>query len=724
MVVGPLAGAEDGAGGGPAARGAPIEQRLRLALAAGRLGVWEYDIESGSVSWDPVLEQMCGFEPGTFGGTFDDYRSVLHPDDRDEVFARVDAAVRERRSYTVEHRIVRPDGSVGWIQGDGQPVVHDGVVRGLIGVTRDVTERHEAEAERRRLLEEEAAARSRLEFLADAASTMSESLELTERLRELGRLAVPRFADASVVYLLDDAGQLQLIALHHRDAEQEAVLRDLVRRYPPRLDAPVGVGFCVREGRTTWLPKITDDLLELAARSEEHLAALRALRLSGGLAVPLIAKEGAFGAVAFVTVEGRLMSEDDVGLIEELCRRVSVHVYNGQLIEARELERAATRYQAALLQALFEASVDGMVAVDLEGRVLAHNHRFLEMWGVDEALVAEGDDALVEAVAPSVVDPDAFRASVRSAYAQLEAVHEEVVLADGRIFDRHGTPILAEDGQRLGFTWSNRDVTVERLQQAEVVAAGERFATLARTLQQSLLPPTLPSPAGIDLAARYHPALEGVEVGGDFYDVFAVGEDWILVIGDVCGKGAQAAALTALVRYTVRAVAIHDPDPGATLRALNTAMLSHTPSPERSRRFATVCCIRLRPSADGVVADVACGGHPAPIVVRADGSIETSGVPGTLLGVFEDVNLTTASVALERGDSLVAVTDGVLEARDASGQLFDADGLAAFVAALAGQPAAELSAAIEQEALRRQGGVARDDIAILVTHIADLSGAR
>lgn len=703
----------------------PLDQRLHLTLSAGGLGVWEYDAETETVTLGRSMEEICGLAPGSFAGTLEAYRQLVHPDDREDVHASLEAAMGAADSFTIEHRMVRPDGRVIWLHGDGQPVRRQGGVRGLIGVSRDITDRVEAEAERTRLLAEEAAARAdaekaqgRLQFLADATAALSEPLELNERLRRLSRLGVPRFADATGIYLLSD-GQLDLIALHHRDAAREEALIDLIRRYPARLDSEVGVGVAVREARTTWLPSVTDDLLVLAARSDSHLAELRGLRLSGGLVVPLIAKEGPFGAVAFVTVDGRQMSEDDVTLAEELCARVSVLVYNGQLIAAREYERAANRYQAALLQALFEASVDGILAVDPKGEVLAHNHRFLEVWGLDESLVEAGDDALLEGAADRVSDGEGFVAAVHQAYRGAVPVHGEVPLADGRVLDRYGTPILAEDGQYLGFTWSFRDVTQERQQQSEIVAAGERFATLARTLQQSLLPPTLPSPAGIELAARYHPAFEGVDVGGDFYDVFGVGQDWVLVIGDVCGKGAEAASLTALVRYTVRAVAIHDPDPAMTLAALNTAMLSHTASSERSRRFATVCCIRLRPVPEGVVADVACGGHPVPIVVRADGSVEASGAPGTLLGVFNEVKLTTVSTTLRPGDALVAVTDGVLEARNRDGELFDDAALARFVAALPTRGATEIGAAIEREALRIQGGVARDDIAILVARILD-----
>ena len=161
----------------------------------------------------------------------------------------------------------------------------------------------------------------------------------------------------------------------------------------------------------------------------------------------------------------------------------------------------------------------------------------------------------------------------------------------------------------------------------------EERAQVARTLQRSLLPPVLPQVPGMELAARYLAAGEGNEVGGDFYDCFPTGDgDWALVIGDVCGKGAEAAAVTALARYTVRASAtLHSDRPQVVLAGPQRR------DPPRGRgdsRFCTVLYISLRPRPDGVKACVATGGHPLPLLMRADGRVETAGRPGTLLGIL------------------------------------------------------------------------------------------
>ena len=186
-------------------------------------------------------------------------------------------------------------------------------------------------------------------------------------------------------------------------------------------------------------------------------------------------------------------------------------------------------------------------------------------------------------------------------------------------------------------------------------------AHVAQTLQASLLPAALPDIPGATVAAQYVASGEGMDVGGDFYDVFALDDgSWILVIGDVLGKGAEAAAVTALARYTVRAVAGRSPSPAATLAALNDEMLRQR-NPDR--RFVTAVLARLEPHADGGARlVVASGGHPPPVLLRAGGDAEVVPCPGTLLGVEDDARSFDQEIELGPGDTLVLYTDGVTEA--------------------------------------------------------------
>jgi PAS domain S-box-containing protein len=242
----------------------------------------------------------------------------------------------------------------------------------------------------------------------------------------------------------------------------------------------------------------------------------------------------------------------------------------------------------------------------------------------------------------------------------------------------------------------------------------EERAKVARTLQRSLLPPVLPDVPGMQLAARYLAAGEG-EVGGDFYDCFPTsGGDWALVIGDVCGKGAEAAAVTALARYTVRASAtLHSNRPEVVLQDLNDAIRREG---KAASRFCTVLYIALRPTRDGVSACVAAGGHPLPLLMRADGRVETAGRPGTLLGILPDPEIHTAEIDLVSGDTLVLYTDGVTEVSPLDDR-FGPEQLARFVAGCSGREAAVIARRIEEQVLEIGGGSVRDDVAVVVLRV-------
>ncbi len=249
----------------------------------------------------------------------------------------------------------------------------------------------------------------------------------------------------------------------------------------------------------------------------------------------------------------------------------------------------------------------------------------------------------------------------------------------------------------------------------------EERAQVARTLQHSLLPPVLPHVPGMELAARYHAAGAGNEVGGDFYDCFPTGGgDWALVIGDVCGKGAGAAAVTALARYTVRASAtLHSDRPQVVLEDLNDAIRREG---RADSRFCTVLYIALKPRADGVTARVATGGHPLPLLMRANGRVETVGRPGTLLGILPDPEIHTTEADLRPGDTLVLYTDGVTEVSPLDDR-FGPEILAEFVAGCAGEEAPVIARRIEEQVLEIGGGSVRDDVALVVLRVCPPVGA-
>ena len=201
-------------------------------------------------------------------------------------------------------------------------------------------------------------------------------------------------------------------------------------------------------------------------------------------------------------------------------------------------------------------------------------------------------------------------------------------------------------------------------------------------------------------------------MGGDFYDLFQAGSrGWTVIVGDVCGKGPDAAAVTALARYTLRAAAMHERLPSRSLRMLNEALLRQ----RRDRRFCTVACAYLETANGSTRVGFASGGHPLPLLLRADGSVRSFGHHGTLLGVVPDPTLEDCADALGPGDALVFYTDGVTEA--GRGEPFGDDGLSSPVASWAGMNADGIAAAIETAALEAQEGAPRDDIAVVVLKV-------
>ena len=245
-------------------------------------------------------------------------------------------------------------------------------------------------------------------------------------------------------------------------------------------------------------------------------------------------------------------------------------------------------------------------------------------------------------------------------------------------------------------------------------AAEARAVALAQTLQQTLIPPTPPAIPHLDVAARYRAAGDGTEVGGDFYDVFEVAEgEWVVALGDVRGKGVEAAVVTALARHTIRAAAMRERAPARALAVLNGVLLAH-----ETDRSCSVVLAHLVHAADGWQAQLSTAGHALPFARRRDGTVAPVGeLGGMLLGVRREPRLRETPVHLRAGDTLLMYTDGVTDARD--GQLFyDEDGIAK-VLARPHRDADDLVADLLSDVLAFQHGTARDDIAVVAVRVPE-----
>ena len=275
-----------------------------------------------------------------------------------------------------------------------------------------------------------------------------------------------------------------------------------------------------------------------------------------------------------------------------------------------------------------------------------------------------------------------------------------------------GAMTLATDRSRRTFDADDLALAEELARRCALAVDNARLygerSHVARTLQGSLVPAQIPPVPGFEVAARFHAAGEDAQVGGDFFDVFETDDgSWAAVVGDVSGKGADAAAITALARYTVRAVAYHGRRPSTVLRELNDAVLRH----DLDDRFCTAVCARLRGGPKGSRVQLSSGGHPLPILVTAEGDVRSVGKPGTALGIASAPRLTDREIELRPGDKLVFVTDGVIEARVA-GRMLGVDGLERLLARTGSDDAVATGERIEHAILGE--GTPRDDIAVLV----------
>lgn len=295
------------------------------------------------------------------------------------------------------------------------------------------------------------------------------------------------------------------------------------------------------------------------------------------------------------------------------------------------------------------------------------------------------------------------------------------------------TLVSAESGRR--YREADLELADELARRAALAVDNARLyrshVQVARTLQEGLLPARMPEVPGVEVGLRYVSAGE-VDVGGDFYDLFETrradqngssepSSSWGIVIGDVSGKGAEAAAMLAFARYTLRTLATRESRPSAVLNSLNEAVL-HQRRERGDHKFCTVVYARLETegnTAHGARITVSRGGHPPPFLLRTDGSIYRVGEPGRIIGVFDDVNLTEQEASLAPGDALILYTDGVIEARSPDGLFFGEERLKTILHSSVALDASTIASRIEDAVLNFQEQDLRDDIAVMVLRVCD-----
>jgi PAS domain S-box-containing protein len=298
------------------------EERLRLALAAGSMVVWEWNLASGIVECSDNARDLWGIDVGNIN----DFTAAVHPDDRTAVELQARSAVRAGDSYHAEYRVHRADGELRWLHSRGS--VHrdeDGRARRILGVSIDITERKVAEDSTR--------------LLADAGESLGTSLDYRTTLANLADVVVPRLADWYAVDLLGDDGELERASIRHSDPARTALADELLRRYPARRGARIGAWQVMESGAPQWAEELDELLLKEAAQDAEHLEILRGLGLRSFIRVPLRARGTSIGVMTLVHAEsGRRYRQADVDLALDVARRAAAAVDNARLHEQLQAE--------------------------------------------------------------------------------------------------------------------------------------------------------------------------------------------------------------------------------------------------------------------------------------------------------------------------------------------------------------------------------------------------
>lgn len=383
-------------------------------------------------------------------------------------------------------------------------------------------------------------------------------------------------------------------------------------------------------------------------------------------------------------------------------------------------EDALDDFYAALLDddpvKLYDRAPCGYLSTTPDGTIVKVNQTFLSLTGYERSSLV-GRRTFSELLTPG---GRIYHETHYAPMLRLEGSAKEIALDLVRA-DGSRLPVLVNsavertpDGDPIVVRTAVFDATDRRAYERELLAAKERAEVseqravlLARTLARSFIPPTPPTIPGLLVNTAFRPAGDGGDLGGDFYDVFEVGTgDWVIVIGDVRGKGVDAAVVTTLARHVIRAASVQSRTSAEVLLTLNDVLLR-----DETDRFCTACVVRLARSGQDWTADIALGGHPRPVLVSRDGTVRPVGRPGTLLGLFDDVSIEAEIQPLAPGDRLVAYTDGVTEARSGD-DFYGDDRVLAAIAAATGA-SGSIAEALATEALAFQQGHPHDDIAVV-----------
>lgn len=483
---------------------------------------------------------------------------------------------------------------------------------------------------------------------------------------------------------------LLLLALLANDATH-----DLVRFYPKSASGEVLP--VVGTGPLFWVHLIYANLIILTATGLFVWTMVKVSRLYRKLAATLV-------AAALLPWVANLLYNLGVGVFARIDLTPFAFIVTGAVLVWGLFRERLVNLTPVARGVIVDSMSDAVFVLDAFGRIVDANPAAAGLVGRPRAELIGRSRA--DVLPPELaVEPE-----------NGTDVHVALIRPDSgeqQHFDARSQHLVDRGGSRAGELVVLRDVTERMLHESQLREVASERSRVAAALQASLLPDLLPQIPGSELAGLYEPAGDGAEIGGDFFDVFPLDDGaWGIMLGDVSGKGAEAAAITALARYTLRTLASATRLPSDTLRELNTRLLRAT----TDERHCTLVYAVVRPCALRIQMTMCLGGHHPPLVFRASGTVEPVGELGTALGLTDEPDLYDAKVDLGPGDLICLFTDGLVEARNGL-DMFGSDRTAAVLCEHRAQAPGDLVRELAGAAKRFHGSLLADDLALLALRV-------
>ena len=656
------------------ARALPIARRadrLKAALATGRMGEWSWDRRTNAVTWDPNVAMLFGLPAEPFTGRYDEWLARIDERDREMVEQAVADGVARREAFRFDHRCAWPDGSVHWVEGIGDVIVadedgHGDTVIGAFGLAIDVDERHREIEERTRLLEIEQRHRERMEFLAKINDVLANSLDAAEIIQRVTQSVIPDQAQwCSIVVSIDRRRDRPWITVAHSDPDKIKWAEQIQREHPYDPDANFGAASVIRSGVREVITEVDPVVLTMPGGD-----VLRELGLRSVVTVPIVGALGILGSLQLIRGNDQPpFSEADVELAQELAARVGASLNSAVLFERQTRGRAALE----ILQ-----QVSGRIAAAATSDKIIHAVLTYGSAGIRSdsgALFLLNDDGEPQLQEANGTESDELRTEQRRVAEQ--AVDASTVLqidtAGGVAL---GVPlrIMNRVTGALVFTFEElREFAPEELSMLvtlgsrcagalERASLYERDRDIALTFQRRLMPAVPKTPDWIDLAANYRPA-SGLAIGGDWYQVLEGGDGRVAaVVGDAVGHGLVAAAAMGQLRASIATAVANDAEPDRMIAAVDLFALQGADT-----LGASVAYVLFQPDGQATYASA---GHVPVLLVPRDGPGELlEGGRRPLLGfrvADEPDQPVAATFPFEPGDLVVMFTDGLVERRGES----------------------------------------------------------